>query len=177
MSLAGRILLAKPELGGDPNFDGTATLLLAHDDDGAMGLVLNRTAERSIEALEQVWGTALTSPAGLFTGGPVGTDGVVALAHHPDAAGPLPFGLRSVDPSGPESEEHPIARVRLFLGHAGWGPGQLEGELGQGAWWTTDGSADLAFDPDPGSLWRRLVRGLGGDHAIWSTWTSDPSSN
>lgn len=176
MTLAGRILLAKPEL-SDPNFDGTVTLMLAHDEDGAMGLVLNRPSGRAVEALETVWGVAMTPPVGLFSGGPVGTEGVVALGRHPDSAGPLPFGLRSVDPSGPEAEDEPVEQVRLFLGHAGWGPGQLEDELGQGAWWTTAGSADLVFDPDPSSLWRRLVRGLGGDVALWSTWTSDPSTN
>lgn len=176
MSLVGRLLLAKPEL-GDPNFAGTVTLMLAHDDEGAMGLVVNRPAEGSVDALDAVWGDRLVSPAGLFHGGPVGIDGVVALAHDPDASGPLPFGLWSVDPGGPDEDDASIDRVRLFLGHAGWGPGQLEGEIGAGAWWTAEGSADVAFDADPTTLWRRIVRALGGDLAIWSTFTDDPSVN
>ncbi len=175
MSLTGRLLLAKPEL-VDHNFDGTVTLVLAHDADGAMGVVLNRPGPAA-DVLGDRWGTALVEPGVVFAGGPVGPDSIVALAHHPEMPGPLPHGLRSIDPSGADEHPGPIARVRLFNGYAGWGPGQLDGELAAGAWWLAEGSAALTFDPEPLSMWRRLVRSMGADRAIWSTWTPDPSVN
>jgi putative transcriptional regulator len=57
------------------------------------------------------------------------------------------------------------SRVRVFLGYAGWGPGQLEGEWKAGVWHVLEADADAVFDPDPATIWERLVRRTGWQRA------------
>jgi putative transcriptional regulator len=154
-SLAGSFLVAKPLL-RDPSFKQTVVLLLRHGDDGAFGLVVNRPAE--VEGLNL--------PA--FAGGPCPAPGLLLLHGHAewleDDDAPektVAPGIFMGDADCLQRLDTPAAaarpRLRVFAGYAGWGPGQLEGELAAGAWAVTAASGELLFDTPPEDLWERLA--------------------
>jgi putative transcriptional regulator len=150
-SLAPSLLVAMPDL-VDPNFRRTVVLLVHHDGDGTVGLVLNRPAEVRAadlcETLDVVW----TGDDAL-----AGVSGVTAIGCGIHFAGSLE-ALRAV-------AKYPPERLRIFLGYAGWGPGQLEGELAQGAWVVVPLSAATVFDVPAEELWTHAWRVLGIDPA------------
>ena len=177
-TLEGRLLVSRPEL-HDPNFDGTITLLLEHNVDGAFGLVLNRPLEVAVDGSLPRWAGFVGPPPVVFEGGPVERGGVVALGWGPSIEGPLPHGLTSVD-----LDDQPelvlgsgIDRVRIFAGYAGWGAGQLEGELAMGAWWVTDAQIDDVFGSEPSQLWAKVLWRSGGDLRWFAHLPPDPSVN
>ncbi len=156
LSLSGKLLVARPEW-YDPNFFHTVTLLLEHSaDEGAFGLVLNRPTDRVVSALFPLWHEELASPRVLFNGGPVGLDGLVALAPPAEDPGPLALGLRSFDLATDPPEGH-AGGVRIFAGSAGWGPGQLEGEIEANSWWIVDGQPGDVFSSTPAELWTHVL--------------------
>lgn len=158
---AGSLLVAARHL-PDPNFADTVVLLIEHSAEGAAGLVLNR---RSAVPLARVLpgvaaGTGLASTA--FIGGPVSRTTVLALSRTPCDACPLVIRgvhlVRTADAlTARLAEGADEGRVRVYAGYAGWGPGQLEAEARQGAWRVLGADAPAVFDPDPDSLWRRLI--------------------
>jgi putative transcriptional regulator len=161
-SLAGQLLIATPTI-GDPRFAHTVILMVRHDKEGALGIVINRpVGERSIAALLEATGHDDAGVAGIvrvFAGGPVqpelgfvlhsaeyrradtvDVDGRVAMTASRQVL--LDIGHSQ----GPEKS--------LFaLGYAGWGPGQLEGELARHNWFTTPEEPKLVFDDDRDNLW------------------------
>ena len=181
-SLRGRLLVAMPAL-RDPNFDRTVTLLLEHTEEGALGLVLNRPSETELEDPLPEWGPLAAEPPVVFVGGPVALDGAIGLARASapgDTEGwaPLFGGLGTVDlRRAPEDIEVPLERLRVFLGHAGWGPGQLEEELAEDAWVVVDAAPGDALSEDPAGLWRRVLRRQGGRLAWLANHPLDPSLN
>lgn len=181
----GRLLVATPPL-GDPNFDRTVVYVLEHSSVGAVGLVLNRTgtpggrAEATIadvsSALDDVdatldvleaWQLLLAPPRRMFVGGPVGDDSLIAVAsgvgRSPDTWGALSGSMGTVDLTvAPDEAAEQIERVRIFRGYAGWGPGQLDAEVDEGAWMVFDAIDDDIFTDRPDQLWRSVVRRQGG---------------
>ncbi len=155
----------------DPNFKRSVVLLVHHDEEGTFGLVVNRDTDLPVsqlcETLEIAW-RGLDDEL-LSWGGPVqpntgwvlfddaGEDVEDASAVVPglQVAGTLE-ALRSVAEAPPE-------HVRLLVGYAGWGPGQLEGELAQGAWLLAPAEARVVFDVDHEGMWEHVVRSLGID--------------
>jgi putative transcriptional regulator len=161
-SLAGQLLIAAPTI-GDPRFAHTVILMVRHDKEGALGIVINRpVGERSIAALLEATGHDDADVAGIlrvFAGGPVqpelgfvlhsaeyrraetvDVDGRVAMTASRQVL--LDIGHSQ----GPEKS--------LFaLGYAGWGPGQLDGELARHDWFTTREEPKLVFDDDRERLW------------------------
>ena len=172
-SLAPSLLVAMPDL-ADPNFRRTVVLLVHHDEDGTVGLVLNRKSELSAfdlcESLDVEWQGDPECP--VSWGGPVqpNTGWVVAgddvLASLPEAT-PFADGLHfagSLDALRWVAGEPP-PKLRLFLGYAGWGPGQLEAELAAGAWVVAPFSDPPVFDVADDDLWAHAWRLLGIDPA------------
>jgi putative transcriptional regulator len=171
-SLAGRLLVATPQL-GDPNFARTVVLIIQHDDEGALGVVLNRpSAARVIDHLPTLepW---VVEPAVVFVGGPVEPEVGIGLERAEGDHVPL-FGVRMLDLTVPETVAAPC---RVFSGYAGWSGDQLEEELGEGAWFTFDGSADDVFAHTPDELWSRVLRRQGGRFALLSTLPPHPELN
>ena len=135
--------------------------MLAHNDDGALGLVLNRPSEVEVGAvLPEGWSEVAPQPQVLFVGGPVAPDSVIGLACRRRGR-----GLRA-DDRGPgngrprahaHSIGHGVSVSRIFAGHAGWGPGQLEGELMVPGWIVVDAEDGDAFTDDPDGLWRAVL--------------------
>src|SRR3954454_1462625 len=171
-SVRGKLLIATPSL--FDFFRRTVILMIEHTDQGAFGLVLNRTADATVdEAVPD-----LTELAGygepLRIGGPVATESVVVLGEFddPEASPQLVVdGLGVVDPERTE----PVARARVYAGHSGWGPGQLEAELEREAWIIEDASGEDPFSEE--DIWTVAVRRRGGEYALLATMPEDPSLN
>jgi putative transcriptional regulator len=161
-SLAGQILIAAPTM-GDARFFHTVILLLRHDRNGAFGIVINRPIEqRTIKSLLEGTGDQAAGVDGsllVFAGGPVQPElGFVvhsAEYHRPDT---LAVGLDVAMTADKEIlrdiGRHQGPKKSLFaFGYAGWGPGQLEGEIDHHDWFTTTGDTKLIFDDDRDHLW------------------------
>ncbi len=181
MSHIGRLLVATPLI-GDPNFERTVILLLAHGPDGAFGVVVNRPSDTTVGEVAEGWVPQVSAPGVLFVGGPVGEDTVVGLArrgrepveHFGEVAG----DLGTIDLHHPPAPgEHPWRGVRLFAGSAGWAPGQLEDELREGAWWAVDAEPDDPLTGDPEGLWARVLRRQQGSVAWFANHPDDPTAN
>lgn len=167
MSFAGRLLVATPLI-NDPNFSRTVVYVYAHEEaEGAAGVVLNRpTEEPTVEHLPE-WRSVLAAPPSVFWGGPVAsTSGVVVVVD----GGVLRLAEDVEPPAG-------AVRARLFVGQAGWGPGQLEAEVDEGAWIVMDARPEDVLAPFPDGLWSDVLRRHGGAPAMWATLPPDPSVN
>lgn len=180
---AGRLLVATPDL-QDPSFQGAVVLLLDHDEDGSLGVILNRPTAVVVSSVLPAWAPAVSPPEVLFEGGPVSTDAALAVALVPDA-GSDPIGFRClfgrtgiIDLDTPPEVLAPaITRMRVFAGYAGWGSGQLEAEIEEGSWYVLDSTAHDIFDADPGALWSAVLRRQPGSLAWVSTRPADPTLN
>jgi putative transcriptional regulator len=181
VTLAGRLLVAAPPL-VDPNFDRTVVLLLAHDsEEGSLGLVLNRPSGVAVAEYLESWSRLAIDPGEVFIGGPVQPEGVIGIGW---VDGPMPDGMRAVtdgvavvDLHLSPSELPGVTAVRLFAGHAGWAPGQLEAEIREGAWFTVDVLPGDLRSHQPGDLWRSVLHRQGGDLRALSHYPDDPSLN
>ena len=180
-SLRGKLLLASPTL-LDPNFVRTVVLIAEHTDEGAMGLVLNRPASSTVvEAVPDLaWLTGDEDQ--VYVGGPVAETAVIVLAEfdRPDMAGALvddDLGFIGTDADDPEVLEGAIRRARVFAGHAGWGPGQLESELAEESWIVEAPLREEIFTLDPDALWSDVLRRKGSRFALLATMPPDPSVN
>jgi putative transcriptional regulator len=180
---AGRLVVATLLI-GDPSFERSVVLLLDHDEVGSIGVVLNRPTELAVTIALPDWGELADEPAVLFEGGPVQSGSVLALGRL--AAGPVPVigwaplasGLGTVDLTlTPEALGGEVAALRLFSGYAGWGPGQLAGEIDGGAWWVFDAEPDDPFSADPRELWWRVVGRQGPEYRIYRQAPTDVSLN
>jgi putative transcriptional regulator len=162
----GTILVADRRL-KDPHFVQTVVLIVKYDERGAVGLVLNRQGDIPISELLAGVKDARNRRDTAFTGGPVEPMSVLALLRTHEGpkgaqqvAGDI-WAILDQDLLKDALKEHTDAgELRFYVGYAGWGPGQLEGEMESGAWRVIRGSADTVFDDKPDSLWDRVVRGL-----------------
>ena len=180
-SLRGKLLLASPTL-LDPNFVRTVVLIAEHTEEGAMGLVLNRPAASTVsEAVPDLaWLTG--DDAQVYVGGPVAETAVIVLAEfdRPELAGALvegDLGFVGADADDPALLDGAVRRARVFAGHAGWGPGQLEGELEEEAWIVEPPQREEIFSEDAQGLWAAVLRRKGREYALLSTMPPDPSVN
>ncbi len=182
----GRLLVAAPSL-RDPNFERTVVLVVEHGDDGAVGVVLNRPSEAAVSEILPAWHHMVVEPAVVFVGGPVALSGAICLGRsgsQPDGDagwrrlfGDLGIVDLDADPGGFGGPSDAAGGVRVFAGHAGWGPGQLEGEVEVGAWFVLDAWDDDASTAEPESLWSTVLRRQGGAMARVANFPDDPSAN
>ena len=177
--LRGTLLIAGPEL-WDPNFRRTIVLIGHHDEDGAVGVVLNRAMEVTVEEAVPPLAELVPSGERLFVGGPVQQDAAVVLAdfERPEGAEVIAFGsigflAGEVDPS----EIGSLRRARVFAGYAGWGPGQLEAEIEESSWLVEPAVPEDVFAPDPDVLWNAVVRRKGPGFHLLLSMPVDPTEN
>jgi putative transcriptional regulator len=173
-------LIAGPAL-LDPNFWRTVVLMIEHTEDGALGLVLNRPSETSVgEAVPQLE-ELVDLDDQLFIGGPVQPSAVIVLAEFEDAtdAALLAFDDIGVLGTGSSVEElgAGLRGGRAFVGHAGWGPGQLDAELERGDWILEPARREYAFTAAPRDLWTEVLTRKGGSYALIARMPADPSVN
>ncbi len=178
-SIRGQLLIAGPGL-FDPNFRRTVVLVGEHNEEGALGVVLNRPTAISVGEAAPALVTLVGEESELFLGGPVQPQAAVLLAEleHPELADLIVFdsiGFLIGDLEGKASEG--IRRARAFAGYAGWGAGQLEGELEAGGWIMESAFPEDVFTEDPDRLWSAVLRRKGGEFAMLATMPFDPSQN
>jgi putative transcriptional regulator len=179
-SVRGQLLIAGPTL-QDPNFWRTVVLVVEHSDEGALGLVLNRPSESTVgEAVPQL-SNVVDPEDEVLVGGPVGQSAVIVLAdfEDPDAAALIAFDNVGVMASGSDEEDLGIGvrRARVFAGHSGWGPGQLDGELERGDWILEPAQYTDAFTATPAELWTGVLERKGGSYALVARMPVDPTLN
>jgi putative transcriptional regulator len=179
-SLGGQLLIAGPGL-LDPNFWRTVVLIVEHSEEGAFGLVLNRPSETTVsEAVPEL--EDLIDPGDLLLiGGPVQPSSVIVLGRFedPSDAALLAFEDVGVLGAGAAAEERSagLREGRAFVGHAGWGAGQLESEVERGDWILEPAIVEDAFSPEPRRLWPEVLTRKGGSYALLARMPPDPSLN
>jgi putative transcriptional regulator len=181
--LTGRLLVATPRL-VDPNFRRAVVLMLDHSDEGGLGVVVNRPLEVDVSAVLPGWQPYATAPGRLFQGGPVALDSALGVVAVPGGA-VEPSGVRRIVGSlgvvdldaSPQVVVSSVAGLRIFAGYAGWSGGQLESEIGEGAWYVVDAESRDPFSDSPEHLWRQVLRRQRGELALVSTYPDDPSQN
>jgi putative transcriptional regulator len=180
-TLRGRLLVATPPL-VDPNFDRSVVLVLEHGEEGALGIILNRPTDATLTAVLPEWHAHASAPDVVFSGGPVAPEAVIALAR--GGAGsdagwvPVLDDVGSVDVGRqPDELGFRIDALRVFAGYAGWGPGQLEGELSEQAWFVVSTQPSDPFSDRPEDLWRDVLRRQRGRVAMFAHFPADPMSN
>jgi putative transcriptional regulator len=178
-SLRGQLLIASPSL-LDPNFRRTVVLVTEHTDDGAAGLVLNRPSPVEVADVVPVLEPLVEDGEQVWVGGPVQPDAVLVLGEFvdpADAAVPLFDGLGFPSLEEPAGVVPATTRRRVFAGYAGWGAGQLEGELERDDWILEPALPDDAFTEEPDELWRDVLRRKGGVYELVARMPDDPSLN
>ncbi len=176
-SVRGQLLIAGPTL-LDANFWRTVVLVVEHTEEGALGLVLNRPSETTVSDAVEL-GEALDGDDLLYIGGPVQPAAVVVLARFEDPADVMLVAFDDVGVlgGGEEPEAGDVIEARAFVGHAGWGEGQLDSELERGDWILERATRDDVFTDSPRELWSSVLTRKGGSYALVARMPPDPSWN
>ena len=178
-SLQGQFLLAMPSM-SDPRFLRSVVYMVAHDSEGAMGFIINKRAEGLSlgdilkDMPETVAKTGLVNLP-VYVGGPVQNDRGFVLhtsdyeKTHNTLSQELPIALtQSADVLVDAAHGRGPEKMRLFLGYAGWGPGQIEGELQDNAWLVCDANIAEIFTSQSDDLYEKCVAAMGIDLALLS---------
>lgn len=176
-NLAGQLLVAHPAL-RDPNFIRTVILLSAHNDDGALGVVLNRPMGKQLGEFSSDFAFGPLAGVPLYRGGPVQTDQLVLAAwqwREDEGAFQLYFGLE------PDKATELIGAagvtVRGFLGYSGWGQGQIENEMKHRTWFVTSVDSEILGRNDGVALWRTILGSLDPELKLLADEPEDPTVN
>jgi putative transcriptional regulator len=179
--LKGQLLLDSGQLSGS-FFQRTVVLICQHNDEGAFGLVLNRSTKNKVGEMVVADLPELLKECPLYLGGPVQPTALSFLhtdAFIPDATVLPNLSLgHSLDELVDIGESFSSTRkVKMFAGYAGWSPGQLEDEMKREAWLTHPASLDLVFDADPAQLWKTILGQKGVKYKLLSQMPDDLSLN
>ena len=178
-SLRGHLLVSSGGL-YDPNFRHTVVLVGEHSGDGALGVVLNRALNATVEETLPALRDLVPPGEPLFQGGPVQPTSAVLLAElaRPDLADILVFGSVGFLVGDISEDIKPsILRARVYAGYSGWGAGQLEAELSVDSWIIDPAREDDVFTGAPDLLWSRVVARKGPEYQQLSRMPFDPSMN
>jgi putative transcriptional regulator len=185
--MRGKLLVASPNLRG-ATFHRTVITILEHTGDGALGVVVNRPGEIPLSDVAPAVADLASEPAVLFTGGPVEPQAAIALGMLPTGspAAAIPAqGWRPVVPPlvtidldhDPTVLASAMRGLRVFAGYAGWGAGQLESEIEQGAWYVVDSLPLDPFFPAPDQLWTAVLRRQPWPLSAIAHFPLDPTEN
>ncbi len=178
-SFRGSLLISSGGL-HDPNFRHTVVLIGEHNQDGALGVVLNRAMDVTVEQIVPPLSALVPPGEALHEGGPVQPEGLVLLAEVTD---PELLDLRVFGSIGfligdvPEDIGGKVLRARVFAGYSGWGPGQLEAEMDVDSWILEPARVDDVFTDAPDLLWSRVLKRKGPEYQLLSRMPYDPSMN
>ncbi len=170
--LSGQLLIASPSM--PDYFRRSVVLVVEHNDEGAFGLILNRPSESTVGEVVPELAELIGPEHVLHVGGPVQPNAVTAIAEHADPAEATKLIAGSV---GMVDLDRPpeLLRMRVFAGYAGWGPGQLDGEMEAEAW-----IPEAVHPDDPfveGDLWAVVLGRKGGEFTLLARMPLDPSTN
>lgn len=177
----GTLLVAEPFL-KDANFLRSVVLLCSHDKEGSIGFVLNRRYKQN---LSQLVPELQSKKWPLFYGGPVQTDSLHFIHQYPrliPGSREIKKGIwwggdfSTVINLLKEDALEP-ARLRFFVGYAGWEPGQLQEELHQNSWLTATAQSSLVFHKKPQEIWNETLKSMGNDYAMMINFPIDPQLN
>jgi putative transcriptional regulator len=177
----GTLLVASPEL-SDPNFARSVVLVLRHDDEGTIGVVLNRpTSLVPATVFPEIKDSIGAYDGHLFRGGPISPTRLLYIVR----------GLAAATVSGPEVLDKVFLSIddsslpdmvrladgtdelRIYAGHVAWAGGQLQAEVGAGGWQVLPGTAEIVFDADPGKLWMELEGRAGSGSNVVAAVTAE----
>jgi putative transcriptional regulator len=184
-SLRGKLLVATPDL-DDPNFFRTVVLMLEHNGDGALGVVLNRPTGTDVAEVLPAWAPFVGGAGVVLVGGPVQPDAAIGLARCGavvESGDPVGFAalyddLGTVDLERAPSDVVPtVTAARVFAGHAGWGPGQLDGEVAANGWFVVERVAADLWQTEPEELWRAVLKRQPGRVSMFAGFPADPALN
>lgn len=178
-SLRGVLLISGGGL-YDPNFRHTVVLVGEHTADGALGVILNRALDVTVEEAVPVLAPLVPPGQPMFQGGPVHPEDTVLLAEFADPEradlpvfGSVGFLVGDV----PADIGAHLLRARVFSGSSGWGPGQLEAEMAAGSWILEPALREDVFTDAPDLLWSRVLRRKGPEFEVLSRMPYDPTMN
>ena len=178
-SLRGQLLISSGGL-YDPNFRHTVVLIGEHNADGALGVVLNRALNVTVEQAIPTLSEMVPPGAPLFQGGPVRPESPVLLAElaDPELVDLLVFESVGFLVGDVSQDLLPsVLRARVFAGYSGWGPGQLEAEMAGDSWIIEPAGVDDVFTDAPELLWSRVLERKGPEYRRLSRMPYDPSMN
>jgi putative transcriptional regulator len=178
-SLRGRLLISSGGL-YDPNFRHTVVLIGEHSPEGALGVILNRVLDITVEDALPPLSHLVPPGEPLFQGGPVQPQSPVLLAElsDPRVADLLVFESVGFLIGDVPSDVRPsLLRARIFAGYSGWGPGQLEEELSVDSWILDPARVEDVFTDKPDLLWSRVLERKGPEYRLLSRMPYDPSMN
>lgn len=170
----GHLLIASPIL-EDPNFERTVVLIGDHGPDGTFGIILNRPSGIDTDPDLPNWTPWLAPPATLYRGGPVAPETILGVASGTEEDTAIDDEIALVNLSEPPPAG--LEQMRLFAGHAGWGAGQLAGELAEEAWFVVHRAPGDVYTSEPELLWRNVLRRQRGDLQMLSYYPRDLSLN
>jgi putative transcriptional regulator len=160
----GVFLVAKPSIDGGP-FRHSVVLLLAHGDEGTLGIIVNRATEIPLSTVLAELDADETGDPALNFGGPVALDGLMFLFKSDDPPADVSSVMGGVYYSGDRKLLEKLLkrkegrdRLKLYLGHAGWSPGQLQGEILRGSWTLVPADAFTVFQKSPDAIWPELAQ-------------------
>ncbi|MCD9154674.1 YqgE/AlgH family protein [Aeromicrobium duanguangcaii] len=181
-SVRGQLLVATSAIEAGP-FWRSVVYVLDHDEDGALGVIVNRPMESDVDEVLPDWGEVANAPGRLFEGGPVGMDSALAVGVVTDVS-VRPVGWRQtagrvglVDLDGPPPAGGELLGLRVFAGYAGWSPEQLEAEIEAGAWLVLPAQDGDLISPIPELLWNEVLRRQRGEVRFWANLPDDPGLN
>jgi putative transcriptional regulator len=179
-SFQGRLLVASPTL-LERTFHRTVVLLLEHTDEGALGLVLNRASGMPVAEPLPAWEHLAASPGVVFHGGPLQVPNVFCLVDGDEPGGAayrnLFEDIGTLDLHQAPDDVVGVGGIRVFAGHASWGPEQLEGELDEQVWVVVDREPGDVFTARPDDLWATVLARQPGIVALLSTYPADVNLN
>jgi putative transcriptional regulator len=177
--LRGRLLVAGGGL-FDPNFRQSVVLVVEHAAEGTLGVVLNRPAPVTVAEVAPALAELVGGDQPMLVGGPVAPDAALILAHCdlPDPTRVPVFDSVALVTGEVKTDSFlGVHRARVFAGHAGWGPGQLEAELDRADWIVEPAVTEDVFSERPEALWATVLRRKGGQYSLLARMPFDPSTN
>ncbi|NNF62863.1 MAG: hypothetical protein HKN07_01270 [Acidimicrobiia bacterium] len=179
-SYRGRLLVAQPGM-EDPNFARTVVLIVEHNADGTLGVVLNRPSMVAVDDVLEDWSAVAGEPPVVFVGGPVQPEVGICLARFvatDDVTLERVVGEYAIaDLSRPPSEQGIMADARFFSGYSGWETAQLEWELALDSWFIVEATDADLNTRHPADLWRTVLRRQEASLAFYADFPDDPGSN
>lgn len=181
-SVQGHLLVATSAIEAGP-FWRSVVYVLDHDEDGALGVIVNHPLESDLDDVLPGWAEVANAPGCLFEGGPVSMDSALAVGVVTDVTS-RPIGWRQmsgrvglVDLDGPRPVGGELLGLRVFAGYAGWTAEQLEQEIEEGAWLVLPAEEGDLISPAPERLWSEVLRRQKGETRFWSTLPDDTGLN
>ncbi len=176
--ITGSLMLAHPHL-KDPNFARSVVLMTAHEDEGSLGVVVNKSAGMTLGQVDTSFTDFGLADVPLYIGGPVASEQVILAAWKVDPIVNefrLYFGLEPMKAQA-KREQDPDLNFRAFRGYAGWGKSQLAGELSDNAWVVSDMDGYALTHLEGDELWRHVIMNINLELGLMSMAPDSPEWN